>query len=318
MKTTRDAILTIEEDRAREAPGDPCIDDLVLHERVALIYRLMAPTVVAFIAPVLFFWRQAHRVYPVRSNEWLIAILITMVARFFLIRLYGRSKTASSGARFWGRIFFAGTFVYGLLWGYAGSFLFPVDHPELQLLAATVILGVGAVGLSTLGTVRPMFVSFVLPAVLPFAVRLICLGTFDYALVGFATLIFMGIIVVNSGRISRIVVENMSSRLKQESMAAEIKRANELLLNEAAERKQAEQALRENELKYRRIFESRGRLLPNRRTRHHSDPLALASVDRRLDPGGVDWKTGHGRLQRSVGPRILACTFDAKAVCEGL
>ncbi len=256
MKTTRDAISTIEEDRAREGPGDPGIDDLVLHERVALIYRLMAPTVVAFIVPVLFFWRQAHRVYPVRSNEWLIAILVTMVARFFLIRLYGRSKTASNGARFWGRIFFAGTFVYGLLWGYAGSFLFPVDHPELQLLAATVILGVGAVGLSTLGTVRPMFVSFVLPAVLPFAVRLICLGSFDYALVGFATLIFMGIIVVNSGRISKIVIENMSSRLKQESMAAEIKRANELLLNEAAERKQAEQALRENELKYRRIFES--------------------------------------------------------------
>jgi PAS domain S-box-containing protein len=251
-----DAFTNTKEDKPGQGPSDHGIERLVLHERVALTYRLIAPTLMVSVGPVAILWWAIHRVYPGRSNGWLAATLAVTAARLILVRCYERSKVTPESAHVWGRMFFIGTLAYGLLWGYAGSFLFPVDNPHLQVLVTAMIIGVGAVGLSTLGTIRPMFISFFVPTTLPFTIYMIYLGSSDYVVVGLAAIVFMGLMVANSSRVSQNVSENISSRVKQAIMAVEIKETNQLLLNEAAERKQAEEALRESELKYRLIFES--------------------------------------------------------------
>ena len=251
-----EAFTNTKEDKPGQGPPDHGIERLVLHERVALIYRLIAPTLIASVGPV------AH---PLVGGPPRLPGEIERMAR--------RDPRGDGGAPHPGpRVQeIEGDPRKGLLLGQdvlrrdpclraslglCRQLPFPRRPPALQVLVAAMIIGVGAVGLSTLGTVRPMFISFFVPTTLPFAVYMIYLGSSDYAAVGLAAIAFMGLMVVNSSRISQNVGENISSRLKQAVMDVEIKEANQLLLNEAAEKKQAEEALRESELKYRRMFES--------------------------------------------------------------
>ena len=253
------------EEKPGQGSADCSIERLVFHERVALIYRLIAPTLMVSVGPVFLLWWATHRVYPARSNGWVAATLAVTAARLILVRAYEKSKATPERAFFWAWTFFIGTLAYGLSWGYAGAFLFPVGHPALQVLVGTVVVGVGAVGLSTLGTVRPMFISFFVPVILPFAVRMICLGSADYMVIGLSAIVFMGLMIANSSRISQSVSGHISSRLKQAVMAVEIEKANQLLLSEAAEKKQAEEALRESEAQVQAdIRIPRGSLLSDR------------------------------------------------------
>ena len=221
-----DAFTDTKEERPGQGISDHDIDRVVLHERIALIYRLIAPTLIASVGPVVIFWWAIHHIFPGRSNGWLCATLAVTAARLVCVRAYNRSKVTPERAFFWGGMFFIGSLAYGLLWGYAGSFLFPAGPVGLQVLTAAMIIGVGAVGLSTLGTIRPLFISFFVAAVSPLVVRFFSFGSPDYVAAGLAGIIFMGLMIVNSSRISRNAIENISSRLKQARMAVEIRQTN--------------------------------------------------------------------------------------------
>jgi PAS domain S-box-containing protein len=240
----------------------------VLREQVALIYRLTVPAMLASAVAAMVLWWELRDTYlGPRSTVWLAAVLVVTGARLVMVYFHGRSKGTPESAPFWSTTFLAGAFLYGLLWGCAGTLLFPVNDLRLQALIAAIIVGVAAGGLSSLGTIRRTFVSFFVPTVLPLALYLILLGSTEHLLMGALVMVFMALMLLNSARISRNATGNIMSRLIQARMAEQIREsqkrteeANRLLRGEVEERKRADAALRESEEKYKRIFESLGDL----------------------------------------------------------
>jgi signal transduction histidine kinase/ActR/RegA family two-component response regulator len=233
-----------EQDRHWQPLSEEAIEQLVLHEQVALVYRLATIPIIVSIVPVVAVWWLIRDVYPgPRSTGWLVASILFVLFRFVVGILYNRSKRPQEDARLWGGLFALCTFVYGLQWGYAGTALFPVDHPNLQVIITAIIIGTAAGAFPFVLSLRWVYTSHLVPTMAPFALYMIYLGTPEHVLVGILSLLFVAIMTFSSLGISRHVTENLSSRFKQTLMAEEINEANRLLRSEIGERKRAEKEL---------------------------------------------------------------------------
>ncbi len=251
-------------DHPGQLPSEDAIERLVLHEQVALVYRLTPAALLVSVAPALVIWWAVHRIYPgLRSDVWLAGSLGLVAIRFVLSLFYGRSEAGPETAGFWSRLYFVCTLAYGLQWGYAGTVLFPVDHPNLQTMIIAILIGTAAGAFPFVLALRWAYALFLIPTMLPFALYMIYLGAPEQIFIGSLSVLFIGIMLLSTSGISKNIAENIASRFKQAVLGDEIKvaqerteEANRLLRAEIAERKQAEVALREGEIKYRRIFES--------------------------------------------------------------
>lgn len=211
-------------------PSDETIDGLVLQEQVALVYRLATPSILVSILPVIVVWWFVKDVFPgPRSTGWLVASLAFVLFRFVLGALYKRSNPPPEKARFWGGLFSLCTFIYGLQWGYAGTVLYPVGVPDLQVLITAIIIGTAAGGLPFVIALRWVFASHIIPTLGPFALYMLYLGTTEYMLIGGLCLVFIAIMIFSTAGISRHIAENLSQRFRHALMVEQIGEANRLL-----------------------------------------------------------------------------------------
>ncbi len=244
---------------ADKKPADPsgqpfseeAIERLVFNEQVALIYRLTPPTLLASLGPaavlwgILFFTSPSHILH-----VWFSAIVLVTLGRYMLTRVYHKSHVTPERARFWAGRFLVGTMIAGLLWGWTGTILFPVDHLRYQVLTVCIIVASASGGLSSLSAIRSMYASFLVPFVLPFALYMIYLGAPEQVLLGLLALIYIAIMLVNANRINRNIVESLTLRFKHALMAQEIlnaqgrtEEANRLLRSQIEERERTEKEL---------------------------------------------------------------------------
>ncbi len=224
------------------------IDRLVFSEQVALVYRLTPPTLLASIAPAGILWVILRLVSPGPGlNWWFGAAVAVTLGRYLLTLLYKRSDTTPETARLWARRYLIGSLAAGLTWSYAGTVLFPVEHPAYQGIIVGIIVGTAAGGLSSLGAILPVYISYLVPVMLPFGVYMYWLGEWAHMLLGSLAVVFIGIMWLNASRVNRNIVENLFSRFKHALMSQEVlaaqgrtEEANSRLREEIAERERTE------------------------------------------------------------------------------
>jgi signal transduction histidine kinase len=217
---------------------------LIQREQVALAYRLGLPPIVISLVSVLALWWMVRPIFPgLRSDGWLVVSIISALARPVFVLLYRRSKVTVDSAPRWGYLFSILNVEHGLLWGYAGVFLFPAGHPLQQVVLIAMMIGMAAGSLPFATPHSWTFASFIIPMMLPFAVRMLFLGETGYVLIGIMLFFFIDFMLFSSFRIRRNISENIESRFRQSLMAEEIEKANHLLREEIAERKRTEEAL---------------------------------------------------------------------------
>jgi two-component system, sensor histidine kinase and response regulator len=228
----------------------------VLHERILLAYDSGTSGLLVTLLPRVALWWLLRPVYPgLRTDGWLAASLVFVVVRFAISGFYKRSKTAEESPQFWGAMFSLGLLLNGLLWGYAGFVLLPVGHPNLQLLLVIVLLSVASGGLSIVMPHPWTYAMLVGPMLLPFSIYMIYLGGIEQTLIGIFTILYTMTMLSGSSNITRNIMENVTSRFRQSFMSREMAETNRLLRSTIAENGQTEKALRESEIKYRRMFE---------------------------------------------------------------
>jgi PAS domain S-box-containing protein len=250
-------------EQSRQSPAySP--EQLVLHEQVTRIYNHMPLGLIASAVPILVVWWVARPVIPGPApTYWLIASLALILLRIATIPLFWRSKPPPNKVGRWGRLFFAGTIIFAIQWGYAGIALFPDGHPGVQLLVVTTLFGTAAGAFPFVISLRGLYGFFLVPLLLPFALRMIASGDSTSILIGALTVMFVAILAASTSSVNRSIAESLASGTKQRMMAedlraahGEVTRTNELLRKEIIDRQHAEKALSENEAKYRLIFES--------------------------------------------------------------
>jgi signal transduction histidine kinase/DNA-binding response OmpR family regulator len=218
--------------------SEDTIASLVFAKQVDLVYRLTPLTLIAALAAMLTMAWTLYLVSPgPRLNAWIAASCAAQLSGIFLCLVYRRSRVSPDRAGRWARAFFFGTFSAALLWGYGGTVLLPLNHPWHQMIVVTVLVGVTAGGLSSLGAIRSIYAVFIVPSLLPCCFYMIYLGGHEQLVLGGIMMLFIGIMLLNAGRINRNIVENLFSQNRTEE-------TNRLLLEEIEERERTERELK--------------------------------------------------------------------------
>ena len=239
----------------------------VRSEQIRTLYRhsqpvLLANVLVAVVVSATL-WTSAPRGLLIL---WLGLMVVMAAARLELYRRYCRARPTAASAPRWGVYFVVGSAGAGLLWGIAVATLFDVSGVISQTLLTFVIGGMGAGAAGTLSCYLPAFWAYLIPSVVPLAVRTFAVGDRLHLGMG-AMLVVYGIGLSFVARIThRSLGRAFRLRFENEALLGKLSEAQQTLeeTNRTLEERVADRTLaleRQGEvLKQAQRLESIGRL----------------------------------------------------------
>jgi diguanylate cyclase (GGDEF)-like protein/PAS domain S-box-containing protein len=221
-------------------------------EQVRLLFEqlpsaLIATTIVGALV-VYVLW---GHVSPLWLLVWLFALAVTTSARVGLRRAYFKAKPSVPEAGQWGRRFLAGALISGVVWGLAAVFPLPPDAMLEELFLLFVLAGLSAGGMSTLSSFRGAYAAFLVPAMLPFAVKLMLREGEMFLAMSSMLILFIAMMSLISARHYRSVTESLRLRFDNADLLDDLAAAhdrqqaiNQELEGQMQVRRRTEEALR--------------------------------------------------------------------------
>ena len=186
------------------------------------------------VATVLCVLQARVIAHPVLSIWWL-SIAVVSAFRFLLARSY-RQATHTLNLRRARTLFVLGTGLNGAAWGAAGILLYPPNHLAHQVFLAFVVGGM-MLGASSLLAPRPeAFVSFLLPAGLAPAIRLLLEGDKHHVAMGLLATLFTLAVVVATRRLHSTIDSSLRLQLENRDLVEELRAASQALERRVQER----------------------------------------------------------------------------------
>jgi diguanylate cyclase (GGDEF)-like protein/PAS domain S-box-containing protein len=187
---------------------------------------------------------------------WLCAMFAVTAARYLLNRSYQRLQPPASEARSWARRFVIGAGAAGLLWGIAGSLLLPVSSLPHQFLVIFLIGGMALAAMVVLAPVPQACFAFVLPALLLMTASVFSQGTALHLYMGALMVVFIAVIVGTVRVVSEMMRDALRMKFENSTLVEQLSRANRGLSENVAAQRRSEEDLRQNEQRYRYMFEA--------------------------------------------------------------
>jgi signal transduction histidine kinase/ActR/RegA family two-component response regulator len=176
--------------------------DAVRAEQIVTLYRQSVPVLLANVLNAAIvsatLWSAASHPFLL---VWTATMALMTLIRIWLRRSYWRSQPSAAEAPRWGTFYVIGSLTAGILWGTAAVVLFDVARPVSQVLIAFVIGGMGAGAAGTISCYPPAFLVYLIPSVLPMAVRMFGMGQPLYLAMGTMSVIY-GVAISAVARIS--------------------------------------------------------------------------------------------------------------------
>ena len=221
-------------------------------EQIRLLFeQLPAALIATTIVGALVVYVLWGHVSPLWLLLWLLALAVTTAVRVWLMRAYFSAKPSVSQAGQWGRRFLAGVLISGVVWGLAGVFPFSSDAALQELFLLFVLAGLAAGGMSTLSSFRGAYAAFLVPAILPFAVKLMTREGEMFLAMGSMLILFIAMMSLISARHYRSVTESLRLRFDNADLLDDLASArdhqqtiNRELEGQMQERQRTEEALR--------------------------------------------------------------------------
>ena len=188
-------------------------------EQVRILFEQLPSALVstAIVGGLLAYVLSGH-VPGVWLIAWLSALTLTTLARIWLIRAYWRTKPTIAEVGPWARRFMAGVIISGLIWGIAGVFPIPADHLIEEMFLIFVLAGLSAGSMSTLSSYRGAYAAFLLPAIIPFAVKIMFREGEVFVAMTSMLILFIVMMSLISARHYRSVAESLLLRFDNEQL----------------------------------------------------------------------------------------------------
>jgi diguanylate cyclase (GGDEF)-like protein/PAS domain S-box-containing protein len=221
-------------------------------EQIRLLFEqlpsaLIATTIVGGLV-VYVLWSRVPQLWLV---AWLLALAATTLARVGLRRAYFRAMPPASTAGPWGRRFLAGVLISGMVWGIAGVFPISPDDFIVEIFLSFVLAGLAAGGMSTLSSYRGAYAAFLVPAILPFAIKVMVQEGEVFVAMSSMLLLFIAMMSLISARHYKSVTESLLLRFDNAELLDDLASArdrqqaiNRELQGQMQEKRRTEEALR--------------------------------------------------------------------------
>ncbi|MDR5875915.1 sensor domain-containing diguanylate cyclase [Halomonas sp. CUBES01] len=190
-------------------------------EKVRLLYdNMWAPVLTSIVAATLLVAALWPEVAHWKLIAWWGLLVVVSGIRLGLAYRFYRLPAAQQQRHRWLRRFSIGTVAAGCVWGLGSFELFDGDLPGQVAALSIVMAGISAGGVTTLSAVWWVSLGFVLPIMLPLLLQFLLHGSSLSILVGGMLVLFLGLMLVTSRRLSRIIHDNISLRVSMASREA--------------------------------------------------------------------------------------------------
>jgi diguanylate cyclase (GGDEF)-like protein/PAS domain S-box-containing protein len=218
-------------DRPGDTPGEPPMQtrhaDGVFAEHIRHLYRLARigyfGTVLNATLMMFVLWDVSARVPLI---AWYASTIGVSIARHLLGRAFLRANPGAGDMAVWANYATIGAIAIGSMWGVLGSLLFPVDTISYQFLVIFLIGGMSVTALGILGSYRPAYVGFVLPAILPLTITIFAQGTQLHIFMGGLCLVFLGVVFGAAPLVSDTIRDSLRVKFENVDLVQRLPRAH--------------------------------------------------------------------------------------------
>ncbi len=280
-------------------------------QQIALLFRQLPA---ALTATLLIAFIVVGVTWPVTDAKllltWLIVVCVLTAHRFFLWRRFTANAPPAVEMQPWLRSFFVGTLLSGIVWG-AGAVVLSGHDLIHEFFFGLLLAGLAAGGVSTLSSYRGIYAAFLLPSMMPLAVRMASHLDPPHVAMASMMLLFVALMLAISARIHATIAESLRLRFRNLGLVdtlsatkSNLEEANTALQREIGEHRKAQEVLMKSEQKLR--------------LHAHQAPLAFIEWD--LSFRVVEWNPaaerifGYGR-QEAMG-RHAASLIAAERSCH--
>lgn len=151
---------------------------------------------------------------------WYLCVLLVNLPRIFLpgwCRAAINPVTVAKLAR-WARILIASNVASGAVWGIGAFVLFPHESIAHQAFLAFILAGMTAGAAPLYSALRLAYAVFILPALLPFALRLLISGVELQVYMGVLVLFYAFVLLASSNRIHSTILESLQLRFSNDQL----------------------------------------------------------------------------------------------------
>lgn len=154
---------------------------------------------------------------------WIALLLLVSGARAGVWLIHRRNSSLSGRLRRWTTLVTGGSFASGLLWG-LGATLFLPQSDIYQLFLAFVLGGMCAGAATVYSAHFPTALAFIVPAALPFAIRLAAEGSTPRLISAVMILIFVAALLLSACRASKAFGNTLSLQHELAGVNARLRR----------------------------------------------------------------------------------------------
>ena len=221
-----------------EATTAPITADQIQAELLRIVYQHAPSTLVTgmFVGALMLLGAWGT-VDPVLLSAWTGALSLVSIGRLLLVRAYQRARPGDTSTAPWQNRYVLGALLGGATWGLGGTMLAATGQLAYEGLAVFVVGGLAAGSIAANAAVRPVFLAFLIPCVLPLAGSFFVRGDLLHIVMGGMSGAFFLIVVKLAMNFKRTLCRSLEANFANLALAQELQIAK-------AELSKSEQELR--------------------------------------------------------------------------
>jgi PAS domain S-box-containing protein len=207
-----------------QAPGHETVNDQekLRKQQLFMLFEHVSTSIIVYlVTSVALTYLLWPHIEPASAIIWLILIIIAVFVRGLVPLLYKLRAQQFSIVQ-WHWLYGAATLAGAVVWGSGAYLLFPQNSTEFQLVLLLFIAGMAAGSTTTLAAVQSLLILFILITMMPISLRFALMDSDISVVMGFISMFFMLILLINARRIHDSLLQNIQLMIRTEEQAGQI------------------------------------------------------------------------------------------------
>ena len=193
-------------------------------ERLRLVVsNLPATLLVSMACACILAFLLRHAAPPLPLLAWLTAGALLTLLRYQDYRRLRRAGESRLDVSRWSRRLVFGAGAAGVFWGSSAMILFPPDDLPHQVVIAFVLAGLSAAAMTSYSALRRCYFAFVLPAIIPVAVRMAMQHNEIDRGMALLAILFLGVVIRSATETDRTIGNVLVTRAENTRLLQELR-----------------------------------------------------------------------------------------------